>query len=315
MARRHLQAERRRARLPRSIAGTAPAAGSEISQTVDTNARWKLRTWRHTFTTSGTGGTRLGGRLVIDDGTNILYQTPQLPTTTTTGATFVVLLVAGYGPNETAFDGINAMRLSAHVEQQLLAGWRIRTLGTTSISGDALSAPQFEVDEWIETKSLILLAVAAVVLFIVALAGTALILSQSQTVIGSSSTTIAEAAGRVNNPCTNSSTFIPLQDMTLNFTGGRQSVTLVFSGNFYAEQGAVYVILNVDGVLLPNTQRLMSQIGPDQQFNLGFVQALHFSGGQHYATVMWRIVAPHPNNRACSTQTGRTLIAVILSSG
>ena len=58
----------------RSITGTDPAAGVEISETVPTGVRWRLLSFAATFVTDGTVANRFP-RLQIDDGANVILAT------------------------------------------------------------------------------------------------------------------------------------------------------------------------------------------------------------------------------------------------
>jgi hypothetical protein len=57
----------------RSIAGTTPGAGAEISETVPTGARWELLAFQATFVTSAAAANRVP-QLTLDDGTTVYFR-------------------------------------------------------------------------------------------------------------------------------------------------------------------------------------------------------------------------------------------------
>lgn len=128
----------------RSITGTTPAAGAEISETVPTRARWRFYAMRFNLTASGSPGAR-SVRLIVDDGTNEFYRTE--------GS-------AGPGPGGTSFFGASRGFAAPHVggvvtlplapDLQLLQGWRIRTSTLALDVADQFTAPQMFVEELIE---------------------------------------------------------------------------------------------------------------------------------------------------------------------
>lgn len=128
-----------------AVAGTAPAAGAEVSQTVPTAARWRLKGMVVALTTAVAVATR-AVTVVIDDGTNQVAigqaQTTQLASLTRTyhldNSGGAVDLTA---PNIPVF---------MPVDIPLLAGWRIRTVTTNLQAADAYGTPIFYVEEWIE---------------------------------------------------------------------------------------------------------------------------------------------------------------------
>jgi hypothetical protein len=131
--------------LLRSVLGTNPAAGSEISETVPTNARWKLYGIRFTLVDTAAAATRTVN-LIIDDGATtllqVISQTDQIISETKAyeGHHY------GYQPATKA----NEIYLPLPLPIILLQGWRIRT-STTNINGaDDYGAPQMDVEEWIE---------------------------------------------------------------------------------------------------------------------------------------------------------------------
>lgn len=128
-----------------SILGTAPAAGAEFSQTVPTNARWRLRGCRVQFTTSAAVATRFVN-LAVDDGANTFYLIPS-PTSFAASASPTIDFVAGLGASTTAGQDFVA---TLPGEIPMLAGWRVRSFTTSLQAGDQYGAPRFFVEEVIE---------------------------------------------------------------------------------------------------------------------------------------------------------------------
>lgn len=131
--------------LLRSITGTVPGAGNQVLETVPTGARWLIRTFRVSLTTSGVAGNR---RLhfIIDDGANILQDL---------AASDVVAsgLTRNYnidpsGVIRAAQD--SEIYVPMNSDYRIGAGARIRTTLTAGDVGDAFTAPQYEVEEWLE---------------------------------------------------------------------------------------------------------------------------------------------------------------------
>jgi len=129
----------------RSITGTDPAAGAEVSESVPTNARWRLLSVRATLVTSVAVANRLT-RWIIDDGTNIFFY-PDDNSWQGAGSTVNRLLSSVQTRGTIGWD-VNAM-LPVH-PVILFQGWRIRTVTENLQAGDDYSAPQLMVEEWIE---------------------------------------------------------------------------------------------------------------------------------------------------------------------
>lgn len=130
----------------RSITGTNPAAGAEISETVPTGARWELIAIKFTLTTSATVANRLVS-LTLDDGVNIFCISggnQSEPAST----------VFVYSWSEGLAGGLvtptNAISFSLPNPNRLPAGARIRTQTGAIQAGDQYSAVQYLVREWIE---------------------------------------------------------------------------------------------------------------------------------------------------------------------
>ena len=129
----------------RSVTGTNPAAGVEISETVPTGARWRLNALASFLTPDATVANRTA-RLLIDDGTNILWQS-EPGGVATAGAAWRYTAGAGIPRLAGAFD---IQTWSLPTDLILLAGWRVRTLTASLQAADDWDAPFLLVEEWIE---------------------------------------------------------------------------------------------------------------------------------------------------------------------
>lgn len=129
----------------RSITGTDPAAGVEISETVPTNARWRLLGFRAPLVTSATVATRRV-HLLIDDGTTTLLDLAS-------GTSQAASLTRNYNSNLTGLPSIVDSEIFIqfpHDSILLAQGFRLRTSTTLFQAGDNWGAPQMWVEEWIE---------------------------------------------------------------------------------------------------------------------------------------------------------------------
>jgi hypothetical protein len=130
----------------RSIAGTTPGAGAEISETVPTGARWELLAFGATLTASAVVATRIPV-LLIDDGTTQLFGAAAVQTRTASGGTrFFWAAGAPYTVVVNATTTPNALPVGV----RLPAAFRIRTTTISIDVGDQYSAVQYLVKEWIE---------------------------------------------------------------------------------------------------------------------------------------------------------------------
>jgi len=129
----------------RSITGTDPAAGVEVSETVPANARWRLLGVDVALVTDATVANR-EVVLVLDDGVlplaEIASGTAQAASLTRRYS-FAVGVQRGAGAVSTI---INAPIPDGF----LMGGHRIRTQTTGIVAGDNFGAPQLWVEEWIE---------------------------------------------------------------------------------------------------------------------------------------------------------------------
>jgi hypothetical protein len=130
----------------RTILGSDPAAGQEISELVPTGARWELKAIGAGFTTDGTVAARRPG-LVFNDGVANYGRIPSslnqdasefFGHTWTQGVALPIFAGVGYGygPLPTG--------------KYLLAAWRIKTITENLQAGDNWDNPRYLVEEWLE---------------------------------------------------------------------------------------------------------------------------------------------------------------------
>lgn len=130
----------------RSITGSVPAAGAEVSESVPTGARWELIAFRATLTSSATVATRVP-QLSLDDGTTLLCriaQTASIPASAS--APFAWVRGALLAPTAGGNDLVQGAPLGFY----LGAGYRLRTVTAGIQAADQWSATQYLVREWIE---------------------------------------------------------------------------------------------------------------------------------------------------------------------
>src|SRR5262249_28719664 len=130
----------------RTIAGTTPGAGAEVSETVPTGARWELISFKVTFVTSAAVANRQP-QLLIDDGTNVIYQYGTTGNQTAT-QTFRRMWFPG-GPVPTA-DINNNVPFALPIGIRLSSGYRMRTSTPGIDVADQYSAVVYLVREWME---------------------------------------------------------------------------------------------------------------------------------------------------------------------
>lgn len=127
----------------RSITGSVPAAGAEISEAVPTNARWRLVALRYSLTTAVAVANRTS-RLQIDDGANIIFTVDPsfLQTASLTDA-------YDWGPNMPQLATNSTIHQSFPPNVILGPGFRIRTNTLNIQAADQYTAPQYLVEELI----------------------------------------------------------------------------------------------------------------------------------------------------------------------
>ncbi len=129
----------------RTTLGTNPAAGLDITETVPTNARWLLKAFRFTLTTSAAAANRRP-TLIVDDGANEIWRVGSNVDQT---ATQISIYEAGAGAAFATLDA-RVFSLPLPVGLLLMGGYRVRTSTAAIDAGDDYAAPIYEVEEWIE---------------------------------------------------------------------------------------------------------------------------------------------------------------------
>lgn len=132
--------------LVRTITGTDQAAGVNISETVPTGARWKLRSILFTLVTSATVTTRVV-QLEIDDGTTVSWffrDSSGQAASVTRRYLFANNFQSRIDP------GSDNQYMTLLLDAFLLAGYRIKTNPDNFQAGDNFGAPIYIVEEWIE---------------------------------------------------------------------------------------------------------------------------------------------------------------------
>ena len=130
----------------RSITGTNPAVGVEISETVPTNAIWRLVSVRFSLITDGTGVARKV-TLSLDDGTN---EFARLEPFATQAISTTIIYTWASGASYAGV-GTNGQSIALPVNIYLREAFRIATATSTLAAGDNFSAPQYLVEEWLQT--------------------------------------------------------------------------------------------------------------------------------------------------------------------
>lgn len=127
----------------RSITGTDPAAGVNISETVPTGALWKLKSLRFTLATDATVANR-ATILTITDGATELWRcfgNASIPASTT-----IVTIYSDIGTRDTGLSSCNQTLLPR--DFLLPQGYVIATAISSFQAGDNLSALQLFVEEF-----------------------------------------------------------------------------------------------------------------------------------------------------------------------
>lgn len=129
----------------RSITGTDPGAGVEVSETVPTNARWRLLAIMATLVTDGTVQNR-DAALTLDDGATVFARFPAGQAQAATLTTRYV-----WTPGGARFTIVGDRTIVIPIPDVSLAdGFRLKTVTTLLAAGDNWGAPQLFVEELIE---------------------------------------------------------------------------------------------------------------------------------------------------------------------
>lgn len=137
----------------RTVIGTNPAANTEVTETVPTNALWKLRSFSVVLVATGVANRNTN--LIIDDGAVTARKRIYTDTTNQTDTqTRTHLWTRGNEAWDLASDSVTDTQTVLHKsclddDIYLVAGDRIRTLTTNIAAADDYAAPIFEVEEWL----------------------------------------------------------------------------------------------------------------------------------------------------------------------
>lgn len=133
--------------LLRSVLGTNPAANAEISETVPTDALWRIHSLEIQLVTDANVATRTSF-VIVDDGTNRLHELSP-GATQAASLTRTYNYLNNYNLSETAFDGDGFIRRPFLKDNKLPGGYRVRTNTSSIQAGDNYAAPRIFVEEWI----------------------------------------------------------------------------------------------------------------------------------------------------------------------
>ena len=128
----------------RSITGTVPGAGAEITETVPSPGAWRVIAFTYSLTTSAAVANR-NPTLVVDDGANTLVRVT--PPAVQTASSIVTYSWAAGMPNGTLSSAVQPGPFP--VGLFIDSGFRIRTQTVAMQAGDQYSAPQYLVEEWL----------------------------------------------------------------------------------------------------------------------------------------------------------------------
>lgn len=127
----------------RSVTGSTPGIGNEISETVTTQRRWNLLAFRATLTTSATVANRSPVLLFTDGALTFFRGQCYFTQTASVGAFYSA---AQNPPGATPTNGDQV--LTTMLPMPLKAGFKIQTNTLGLQAGDQWSAPQYLVQEW-----------------------------------------------------------------------------------------------------------------------------------------------------------------------
>lgn len=131
---------------PRVITGTQPSAGFEISETVPTGARWRLRLFRARLLNGNVAGTRQPN-LAVSSGSVIMALVAN-PGSSAINQAADYYWAAGLGFATVTINSVNIAGIAP--DASLVAGSAIATSTVGLNALDAWLAPTFTVQEWLE---------------------------------------------------------------------------------------------------------------------------------------------------------------------
>ena len=132
----------------RTILGTAPAAGVEISETVPTGARWRLISLTARLQTAIGGANRIP-YLFFSTGVGTFGVYPQVGSTP---ANNVAYQTWGAGVPAVVAPGFDDTSTGIPETHVLPAGSSVRTVTNNIQAGDQYTAPAYSVQEWLEVN-------------------------------------------------------------------------------------------------------------------------------------------------------------------
>jgi hypothetical protein len=132
--------------LIRLVTGTNPAAGQEISETVPTNARWKLLGFRFYLGCDGTAATRTVV-VLVDDGATAILDFLSATDQTASQNRYYYCFPMGFLPAAKGSRIDIPLTLAPIMMEE---GFRLVTATSNFQAGDNYGTPQLYVEEWIQ---------------------------------------------------------------------------------------------------------------------------------------------------------------------
>jgi hypothetical protein len=129
----------------RTFLGTAPAIGVNVSETVPTNARWRILGFNFALTTSAVVGNR-SVHFALSNGVFDAFRTPAL--TPQTASTTVSYYCSAIQSRQTSVANLATIEIAENLWAP--QGWTLRTIVTGMDAGDLFGAPTLYVEEWLE---------------------------------------------------------------------------------------------------------------------------------------------------------------------
>lgn len=127
----------------RSVTGTDPAAGAEISETVPANSRWHVVGAAFSLVTDGTAGNRVVN-LTFDDGTTVYSRASSGTVHALSTTAFYGAGIVGTNSSSSALAFVIPLP-----DLMMTGGHRLRTDTQLRSAGDNYTAPQLLVEEFV----------------------------------------------------------------------------------------------------------------------------------------------------------------------
>jgi hypothetical protein len=131
----------------RSITGTTPALGADISETVPSGARWELLAFQGALTASAVVANRQPW-FVIDDGVNLLKRSLSTQATVASTTSTYYADNPGIAPQASTQSAL----WSTILPIMLAPGFRIRTITSAIDVGDQWTSPKYLVRQWTDLE-------------------------------------------------------------------------------------------------------------------------------------------------------------------